>query len=170
MSPEFSRRIDIRNLPGGPLKLEADASERKVLAKRFGIESVERLVAEVTMLPVDGAIEVTGRVAATVVQLCAIAIEPFTVRIDEPLTLRFVPGLPLHHPGEEIEIEIDSEACDEIAFEGTQFDLGEEIAQTLALAIDPYATGPNADRVRNEAGLSDEASSGPFAALAALKK
>ena len=73
-----------------------------------------------------------------------------------------------HKPDEEL--EIDAEACDEIEFEGTQFDLGEQIAQTLSLAIDPYATGPNAERARKESGLSDEASNGPFAALAALRK
>jgi len=50
------------------------------------------------------------------------------------------------------------------------FDLGEAVAQTLALAIDPYATRPESERVRKEGVVSDEAASGPFAALAALKK
>jgi hypothetical protein len=103
-----------------------------------------------------------------VVQLCAISNEPFPTTIDEPLFLRFVMGITPHRPDEEL--EIDADACDEIEFEGTQFDLGEQIAQTLSLAIDPYATGPEAERVRTEAGLADEASSGPFAALAALRK
>ena len=44
-----------------------------------------------------------------------------------------------------------------------------KVRKTLALAIDPYAVGPEAERVRKEV-LSDEAASGPFAALAALKK
>ena len=168
MTPEFSRRIDIRNLPAGTLKLEADADECAALARRIGIEGVERLTAEVTMLPADGAIAVSGQVSAAVVQLCGISNEPFPTLIDEPLTLRFVQGIAPHKPDEEL--EIDAEACDEIEFVGTQFDLGEQIAQTLSLAIDPYATGPNAERVRKEAGLNDAASSGPFAALAALRK
>ena len=168
MTPEFSRRIDIRNLPDGVLKLEANPDERAALAARMGIEAVEALTAEVSMLPMGGAIEVTGRIVAAVTQLCAISNEPFPARVDEPLALRFVPGIETHKP--EVELEIDSEACDEIAFEGTQFDLGEEIAQSLVLAIDPYATGPNADRVRKEAGLSDKANSGPFAALASLRE
>ena len=50
------------------------------------------------------------------------------------------------------------------------FDLGEAVAQDLALAIDPYAVGPGAERARKEAGLLDEAAAGPFAALEALKK
>lgn len=168
MTPEFSHIVDIRNLPGGPLKLEADATERAALAKRIGIESVERLSAEMTMEPTGSAIAVTGRIEAEVVQQCAISNEPFPTRISEPLFLRFVQGITPHKPDEEL--EIDSDACDEIEFEGTQFDLGEQIAQTLSLAIDPYSTGPDADRVRQDAGLGDAASSGPFAALAALRK
>ena len=168
MTPEFSRRIDIRNLPAGTLKVEANADECAALAKRIGIEAVERLSAEVTMLPAGGVIAVSGQVCAAVIQLCGISNEPFPTLIDEPLALRFVQGIASHKPDEEL--EIDAEACDEIEFEGTQFDLGEQIAQTLSLAIDPYAVGPNAERVRKEAGLSDAASSGPFAALAALRK
>ena len=168
MTPEFSRLIDIRNLPSGTLRLEANANECAALARRIGIEAVERLTSEVTFLPAAGVIAVSGRVSAAVVQLCGISNEPFQTLIDEPLTLRFVQGIAPHKPDEEL--EIDADACDEIEFEGTQFDLGEQIAQTLSLAIDPYATGPNAERVRKEAGLSDAASSGAFAALAALKK
>jgi hypothetical protein len=44
------------------------------------------------------------------------------------------------------------------------------VAQSLSLAVDPYAAGPNAEQARKDAGLGDEAASGPFAALAALKK
>jgi hypothetical protein len=44
------------------------------------------------------------------------------------------------------------------------------VAQSLALAIDPYIVGPNGRAVRKKAGLLDEAAAGPFAALAALKK
>ena len=168
MNPEFSRRIDIRNLPAEPLRLEADAGELVALAKRIGIEAVERLTAEVTLLSAGCAVQVTGRIEAAVIQACGISNEPFAVRVSEPLTLRFVQGITPHKPDEEL--EIDAAACDEIEFEGTQFDLGEQIAQTLSLAIDPYATGPNAERVRQEAELGDEAGSGPFAALGVLRK
>ena len=85
--------------------------------------------------------------------------------IDEPLALRFVPAA--EPAGEEIELE-ESE-LDEIPFEGHVFDLGEAVAQSLALAIDPYATGPNADEMRKEKGLNDEGASGPFAVLKDLK-
>jgi hypothetical protein len=68
------------------------------------------------------------------------------------------------------EIELEESELDEIPYTGTSFDLGEAVAQSLALAIDPYAVGPDAERVRADSGLSDQAAAGPFAALAALKK
>ena len=167
MTPEFSRMIDIRNLPDGALTLSADAAERAALAKRIGVEAIERFEAEVTLLRGGSTIDVTGRIAADVIQMCAISNEPFATTVNEPLALRFVPETA--PSAAEIELEIDSEASDEIPYTGTQFDLGEELAQSLALAIDPYATGPNADGVREETGLSDRASGGPFAALGVLK-
>ena len=66
------------------------------------------------------------------------------------------------------------EDLDEIEYEGDSFDLGEAIAQTLGLAIDPYREGPDADSARRESGIQSDESiqpSGPLAeALAALKK
>ena len=46
------------------------------------------------------------------------------------------------------------------------------MAQTLGLAIEPYAEGPKADAVRKKAGIVEEGQQdGPLAeALAALKK
>jgi hypothetical protein len=51
------------------------------------------------------------------------------------------------------------------------FDLGEAVAQTLGLAIDPYAEGPNADAARKAAGIVAEGEQdGPMAALLAALK
>ena len=168
MTPEFSRLVDARQLPAAPLRLEADAAERAALAQRFELEAIDRLEADVTFEPEGSTVLAQGQVEADIVQMCAVSGEPFPIRIAEPVSLRFVPGPVTELP--EVEIEIDADEWDEIPFEGGKFDLGEAIAQSLALAIDPYATGPNAERVRQEAGLADEAASGPFAALAALKE
>ncbi len=69
-------------------------------------------------------------------------------------------------PDEEIELE-ESE-LDEIPYEGDRFDLGEAVAQSLALAIDPFACGPDADRVRQEVGLAEPEKENPFAKLKGL--
>ena len=88
--------------------------------------------------------------------------------MDEPLALRFLSENAVIAPTSEEE-ELSADACDEIPFEGDRLDLGEAVAQSLALAIDPFAAGPDAERIRHEAGLLDEGLTGPFAALAALK-
>jgi uncharacterized metal-binding protein YceD (DUF177 family) len=164
--PEFSRLIDERHLTPKPISIEAVAEERKALARRFRIVAIHQLQATVAIERAGQALMARGRLSASIVQSCAVSGEDLPVRVDEPLALRFVPA---EQPEAE-EIELEADELDEIPFEGHLFDLGEAVAQSLALAIDPYATGPEAERVRKEAGLSDEAASGPFAALAALKK
>lgn len=164
--PEFSRPVDLRGIGNEPVRIEAGEAERKALARRFDLVSIKRLEATVTF-NLDGAeVDAVGTLEADVVQSCAVSGDDLAVAIREPLALRFVPEVPI--VVEELELE-DSD-LDEIPYSGTAFDLGEAVAQSLALAIDPFATGPDADRVRKEKGLADEAASGPFAALAALKK
>ena len=164
--PEFSRPIDLRQVLTKPVAIEATAEERAALARRFALRRIERLEAEVR-LDVDGeAVNAAGRLRAAIVQGCAISGEDLPVTIDEPLALRFVPET----PATDDEVELDESALDDIPFTGHAFDLGEAVAQSLALAIDPYAVGPEAEQVRQKAGLLDEAAAGPFAALAALKK
>jgi uncharacterized metal-binding protein YceD (DUF177 family) len=166
--PEFSRWVDIRQIDTRTLTLVPNGAECAALARRFDIVRVKSLTAELTLTREAQAVIATGRLKAAVVQACAVSAEDFTTRIDEPLSLRFVPATETHKPDELI--EITAEDCDEIEYTGTRFDLGEAVAQTFALAIDPFATGPNADAARAAAGLADEAAVGPFAALAALKK
>jgi uncharacterized metal-binding protein YceD (DUF177 family) len=168
--PEFTRIIDIRHIDVKPLTLTATAEEAVALARRFDLVAVHSLRADVTLSAEGPSFRATGRLKADIVQSCAISGEDLPVTIDEPLDLRFVPASTQAATPEDEEIEITEEDCDEIEFSGERFDLGEALAQSLGLAIDPFAEGPEADRVRREVGLSDEAASGPFAALAALKK
>lgn len=164
--PEFSRPIDRRLLTARPVRLEANADEREALAKRFGLVAIERLAAEAELVADGDAVDARGRLLAEIVQNCAVSGEDLPVSIDEPLVLRFVSEQAV----EEEEVELEENELDEIPFDGDVFDFGEAVAQSLSLAIDPYAVGPNAEQARKEAGLSDETASGPFAALAALKK
>lgn len=165
MTPELSRLVDVRHLPER-LRVEAAEAERAALARRFGLEAVARLTADVALAHAGPAVVASGQLVADVVQLCAVSGDPFPARITEEVSLRFVPAATDHAE----EVELTADELDEIPFEGAQFDLGEAIAQTLGLAIDPYASGPDADRARQKAGILDESASGPFAALAALKK
>ena len=168
---EFSRMIDLRDIGDRPVLLKANEAECPALAERFAIPLVERLSATIALTPIGDAVQADGQVTADIVQDCAVSGEPFAVHIDEPLSLRFVPvGIRKKAGADEI-IELDAGDLDDIEFSGTAFDLGEAVAQTLALAIDPYAEGPHADRARKDAGLDDTAVRGPMAdMLAALGK
>ncbi|MBB3033637.1 YceD family protein [Alteriqipengyuania lutimaris] len=176
-APEFSRSISLRQITGRPIELEANEAERAALARRFAIVAIERLAAQVTLDRDGDRVAAEGRLQAQIVQQCAVSGDDFPVSIDEPVAFRFVPAAtmePTHQSAEvaEIEIELEEEDLDEIGYSGETFDLGEAIAQSLALSIDPYAVGPDADAVREEAGLdSDDAPRGPLAeALAGLRK
>lgn len=168
-APEFTRVLDIRHLPPGEQVFAADAEECRRLAGRFAITAIDRFIARVTLTLEGSVVTARGRIEAALIQPCAISGEDFAVAVDEPLALRFVPanGPATHAPDEEI--ELSAADCDEIDYTGLTFDLGEALAQTLALAIDPFAEGPEADRARIEHNLSGDGTSGPFAALSALK-
>ncbi len=160
--------VDVRQLTDAPVVFEPDSDERAALALRFDIVAIAAMRGEVVCVRDGAAVDASGRLTAQITQACAISGEDIAVAIDEPLTLRFVPAVATDAPMED-EIELDAEALDEIPFEGTAFDLGEALAQSLALAIDPFATGPEADATRRKYGLDAPDPAGPFAALAALK-
>lgn len=165
---EFSRTVDIRALPAKAETFTASAAECSALAKRFGLVSIGSLSATLELIADGPAVNVSGRLRAAVVQSCAVSGDDLPVAIDEPVSLRFVPAGGPSRPDEEVELAAAD--LDEVEYSGTQFDLGEELAQILAVSIDPYAEGPNAEAARAAAGLNDKAASGPFAALAALQK
>ncbi|WP_423141074.1 YceD family protein [Parablastomonas sp. CN1-191] len=164
---EMERWYDRKRLPEGAQAIVADPGEREALARRFAIVSIARFEVLVTLADDGTAVTATGTLVADVVQPCAVSGEDLAVHIAEPVSLRFV--APYAGPGSEDE-ELDVAMLDEIEIEDDRFDLGEAIAQELALAIDPFATGEHAEETRRAAGLIDETASGPFAALAALKK
>jgi uncharacterized metal-binding protein YceD (DUF177 family) len=169
-APEFSRMVRARPGPPERIAIEASEAERAALAARFEVVAIRALRAELAFTPDGEAIEARGALTADLVQACAVSGENFPVRIEEPLTLRFVREAREVDPDEEAELPADEP--DEIEFTGDSFDLGEAVAQSLGLAIDPFAEGPNADVVRREAGIADEdAPKGALAeALAALRK
>jgi len=166
-TPEFSRPIDIRQAGGKDLRLEASEAERLALAERFGLVRIDRLEAQARLQREGREVEVTGTIEAEWVQSCAVSAEDLPMSIEEELSFRFVPAREIEETDEVIEIDADD--CDEIEYSGTSIDLGEAIAQTLALAIDPYATGPDAEEARKQAGIGTPEDASPFAALKGMK-
>ena len=168
---EFPRPIDLRALPRQPIELVADAGERAALADRFDIVSIGLLIATATIVQDAEGINIIGRITAALVQNCAVSGEDFPTRINCDYRLRFMPqeaySAMVAAAGDEYELTEGD--LDTVPYSGSTLELGEAIAQTLALEIDPYAEGPKADSARVEYGLSTPEDNGPFAALKALK-
>lgn len=167
MTPEFSRIIDLRQITQAPAALVANEAERAALAARFGLVSIARLEASVELVPEGALVSASGRLRAEWVQPCAVTGEDLAQAADEAITFRFVPARTDHAP--DAEIELTEAELDEIEYSGTAFDLGEAVAQSFALAIDPFATGPGAEAARRAAGILSEGEASPFAALAGLQ-
>ena len=166
-APEFARpeRIDMIGEGARTITIAADPAERAALAARFGLIEVADLHAEFTVNRDPGGIVARGRVIARVVQRCVVTAEPISTPIDEPVALRFVADESAL--GDEIELTAD--ALDIIPYADGVIDLGEAAAETMALALDPFPRGPNAESVLREAGVLREGEVGPFSGLAALK-
>jgi uncharacterized metal-binding protein YceD (DUF177 family) len=166
---EFSRPFAIEDIEskGGSVKLAADAEERQRLADRFGLVSLDRLVAhlEVTRGASGIPIRVRGRLQASVVQSCVVSLEPVASEIDEPVEAEYGPA-PAEGP-EEV-IQLDQPDPPE-PLEGDSLELGELVAQHLSVALDPYPRKRGAEPPE-WAKTADTASDNPFSVLASLRK
>lgn len=168
-APEFSRpvRADqiVRHAQG--VTITADAHEREALAKRFHLLSLSRLEADYTLSENDSGIEARGRVRAELAQPCVATGVAVPEKIDTEFLLRFVAER--GDEGDDEEMEIDSEDCDIIGFDGQTIDMGEAVAETMALAMAPYPRSADADSYLREAGVLSEEQASPFAVLQSLK-
>ncbi|USI73369.1 YceD family protein [Sphingomonas morindae] len=174
---EFSRLYRLDTLGGGPraVTIEATAEERAALAERFGLLAIDRLSAEATLRREGERVLVEGRVRGAGAQACVATGAPVPAVVDEALLLRFVPAATAAPEGDEI--ELDSDALDEIGYEGGAVDLGEAAAQGFALALDPFPRAPGAEAALREAGILTEEeaeaarqAASPFAMLKGLGK
>ena len=176
---EFSRPLPLGRVgpEGRHLVLEASAGECEALARRLGILGVEGLRVELDLRQAPaGAAVARGRLSARVTQECVITLEPVGQAVEEEVALRLLPlgQEPADGP----------EDMDEIAAgPGGVVDLGEAMAEQLALALDPYPRAPGASLPAEvteagegspdaapEGAATQETSGTPFAALAALRR
>lgn len=167
--PELSKVIKLSEIGGAALtgKITADKDQRRALAKRFELPSIESLTADYHLEAKEHKISFKGSIRSNLHQACAISGQPFPVKVAQEFDIIFEEKDD-SPPGEE-EIELAEEDCDVIEYENARIDLGEAIAQTLYLALDPYPRGPDADSIAEKSGLKSEEEAGPFGALAALK-
>jgi uncharacterized metal-binding protein YceD (DUF177 family) len=177
--PEFRLFVSASDVPPTGKEVVFDADERalKELAKRFGIVEVVSLsgVAKVRPYRKTG-LTIEGRFKAEVVQSCVVTLEPVHQTVEESFTQRYLPEhmiAPDVPEMSEREVEIDLEAEDAPEpMAGNGVELGEAVAERLALALDPYPRKPDAafQPPAEEPGDAPESKPNPFAALEKLKK
>ena len=159
-------RLD-RIREGERIELAADERERRAIADRLGLEGLDRLEAHAVLARDGKEVRATGRIKAALEQSCIATGEPVPARIDEPFDLTFLPE-PKGRPDDEVELGADE--MDVVFHDGAAIELGPAVADTLALVLNPYPRGPNADAALKAAGVLSEEQAGPFAALAKLKR
>jgi uncharacterized metal-binding protein YceD (DUF177 family) len=142
ITPEFSRRYALDTIGATPRRVEiaADDEERAALAARFDLVGLDALTAVATLTAVAGGVVVEGRLKARLSQRCVVSGDPVPATIDEGFALRFV-----ETPAIGDEIELGESDLDVLPLESGGIDLGEAVAQTLGLSIDPFPRSPGAD-------------------------
>ena len=156
----LSRPVSVFDLPdqGMDATVEATQEEREALARDFEIPAIHSLSGFFHLSGTSRRVHVSGRIAASVSQICVVTLDPFESEIQENVEVDFAaPDIASAQAGED--------APDAIV-EGA-IDLGALTAEFLALGLDPYPRKPGVDFTYHAA--EDKATS-PFAALAKLKR
>ncbi len=183
--PEFSRLVPVDRLGEAEITEDiwAEPGERAALARRFGLLSLDRLSATLRLesagrLEHAGArnlVRIAGRLAAEVTQACVVTLEPVSARLEKDFTLLYDldAGAAQGEAEGAREVMVEPEAEEPPEPVGPHgIDLGEALAQQLAIALDPYPRAPGValpEEPRAGAGGA-RAAAGPFAALESLKR
>ncbi|MBV8535132.1 MAG: DUF177 domain-containing protein [Alphaproteobacteria bacterium] len=169
-SPEFHRPIDLARIGNVETvhEISATPAECSALAQRFGLLGLGRLEARVRLRRSHAGTQVhlAGHLSADVTQACVVSLEP----VDNHLKADFTVVYGDLAADTDVSVDVDEESAVEPLPVGT-LDIGEAVAQELALALDPY---PHAHGAVVESGsgvgAGSEARPNPFSVLANLRK
>jgi uncharacterized metal-binding protein YceD (DUF177 family) len=164
--PAWSVPVVVADIPdtGRRLDLVADEPTRQAVAKIAALAALPRLEAEFDLTRQGDGVRVAGRVTASVVQNCVVTLDPVEGSIDEPIDLVFQPQAAAVADAAGLQ-SLEADEAPETLRDGV-IDLGAVAVEFLILGIDPYPRSPGAVF---DAPATEDPSSHPFAALAALK-
>ncbi|MCT8973046.1 YceD family protein [Microbaculum marinisediminis] len=158
-------------VPDGGLAVTIDATEdeRAAIARYLDSPSVLSMSARLTVTHWRGrGLAVRGTVDARIVQTCVVSLEPFENPVHEDVESFFAPDV-APRPEEETAEAAEIHDIDVEPLVHDRVDVGALVSEYLALGLDPYPRKPGAI-FRNKAGNDEEeAKSGAFASLAALR-
>jgi len=148
------------------IQLSADEAARAGLMVRFDLAALDSLEADISLAHDAEGVVATGRFTADLAQFCIASHDPVPAKMDEVVNIRFVP-VPVVNG--EVELELEADDCDTMFHDGQIIDLGEAVAQSLGLALNPYPRSPEAEKMLKAAGVKSEEDVVPTGALAGLK-
>jgi uncharacterized metal-binding protein YceD (DUF177 family) len=170
---EFSFIVKVDEMGAGATRYEISANDaqRKALGMRFDLRALDTLKAKFELVRNGLIVTLNGQMNADVIQTCIASGAPVGAAINEPFAMRFMTDATMQTEGE---IELAAEDCDSLLYDGKSIDIGEAVAQSLGLALDPYPRSTEAAQILRKAGVKSEEDTvmetGPFAALSALKR
>lgn len=158
---EFSRPLEVARVPnlGSHEKITADARECNALAKRFQVPKIHAISAELKAKSWrGGGMKISGLAFMDVDQESVVSLETFRSQMSVPVERYFL-NIP---KGEENESEHDIDPI-----ENGVIDLGEVVAETIALELDPYPRmkGEAFTAVIEDDPANDEKKPSPFNVL-----
>ena len=148
------------------IQLSADEAARAGLMARFDLAALDCLKAEISLAHDSKGVVATGRFAADLAQYCIASHDPVPTQMDEAVHIRFIAEPVISG---EVELELEADDCDTMFHDGQTIDLGEAVAQSLGLALNPYSRSPEAEKMLKAAGVKSEEDGAPTGALAGLK-
>lgn len=163
LTPEFSRPLQVAKLPnnGSHKKISADRNECAALAKRMQIPAIHGLESMLLAKPWrGGGIKISGELTADVEQVSVISLENFRETLRCEIERYFMPQVA--HETDDVEHVIDR-------LEGGVIDLGEIVAETLALELDPYPRKPGEAFAGHSEDMAEQ-DTNPFSKLASVTK
>ena len=124
---------------GRTYKIEAGEEEMAALVQRFDILGMSKLIAEVTVAadPQTKGFKIEGAIEADLVQRCIVTLGEVPEQVRESFELLLVSPEQADAFDEE-ELYADPNAPDYDAFEGPELPLGEIVAQTVSVLMEPY--------------------------------
>jgi uncharacterized metal-binding protein YceD (DUF177 family) len=146
------------------IHLAADEAERSGLIARFDLAALDSLEADISLNNEAAGVVALGRFTARLAQYCIASNDPVPAVLDEPIHIRFIA-----EPTDGGEFELEADDCETMFHDGQSIDLGEAVAQSLGLALDPYPRSPDSEKILKAAGVKSEEEAAPLGALASLK-
>ncbi len=185
--PEWPHKIDADDIGSTPLRTSISASpqERKDLARRLQVVSVDSLEAKLTLErnPGNLVLHVTGALKAKVTQSCVVSLDLVEEEIEAPVEGWFanpdsavsITRARHERQGRTVDAELvilEEKDDPEPVIDG-QIDLGELVTQHLSLVLNPF---PHKEGVvfeganEQDEGKIPKVRQNPFAALKNWKK